>query len=108
MFAGARNGSPVGYRKTRNLFAAACETAGLEDVRLHDLRRSVATNLAAAGMNAFTLRDVIGHKTLAMSNRYVRTASDALTDAMERAAAMTASAMAGKGGEVVRLHRRNG
>ena len=108
VFAGARNGAPVGYRKTRILFAEACAAAGLEDVRLHDLRRSVATNLAAAGMNAFTLRDVLGHKTLAMSNRYVRTASDALTDAMERAASFAAGAMAGEGGEVVRLDRRHG
>ena len=107
VFAGARNGAPVGYRKTRIVFAAACEAAGLADVRLHDLRRSVATNLAAHGMNAFTLRDVLGHKTLAMSNRYVRTASDALTDAMERAASFAAGAMAGQSGYVVPMERRH-
>ena len=108
VFAGARNGAPVGYRKTRILFAEACAAAGLADVRLHDLRRSVATNLAAHGMNAFTLRDVLGHKTLAMSNRYVRTASDALADAMERAASFAAGAMAGGGGDVVRLREARG
>ena len=59
-------------------------------------------------MNAFTLRDVLGHKTLAMSNRYVRTASDALADAMERAASFAASAMAGGGGDVVRLREARG
>ena len=106
VFAGARNGAPVGYRKTRNLFAEACEAAGLADVRLHDLRRSVATNLAAHGMNAFTLRDVLGHKTLAMSNRYVRTASDALADAMERAASFAAGAMAGTNADVEPMERR--
>ena len=108
VFAGARNGAPVGYRKTRILFAEACAAAGLADVRLHDLRRSVATNLAAHGMNAFTLRDVLGHKTLTMSNRYVRTASDALADAMERAASFAAGAMAGGGGDVVRLREARG
>lgn len=103
VFAGARNGAPVTYKTTRDLFATACELAGLEDLRLHDLRRSVATNLAAAGVNAYTLRDVLGHATLAMSNRYVRGAGDALTEAMERAAAITSAAMDGKPGEVVRL-----
>ena len=49
VFAGARNGAPVTYKTTRDMFAAACEAAGLGDVRLHDLRRSVATNLAASG-----------------------------------------------------------
>ena len=107
VFAGARNGAPVTYKTVRDLFAAVCDGAGLEDVRLHDLRRSVATNLAAAGVNAYTLRDVLGHATLAMSNRYVRAAGDALTDATERAASMAAAAMAGEGGDVVPL-RRNG
>ena len=103
VFAGARNGAPVTYKTTRDLFAAACEAAGLADVRLHDLRRSVATNLAAAGVNAYTLRDVLGHATLTMSNRYVRAAGDALTDATERAAAIASAAMAGKGADVVGL-----
>ena len=108
VFAGARNAAPVGYRKVRTLFAESAAAAGLADVRLHDLRRSVATNLAAHGMNAFTLRDVLGHKTLAMSNRYVRTASDALAGAMEQAASFAAGAMAGTGGEVVPMGRRHG
>ena len=108
VFAGARNGAPVTYRTVRDLFAAACEAARLADVRLHDLRRSVATNLAAAGMNAYTLRDVLGHATLAMSNRYVRAAGDALADAMERAASHAAAAMNGKGGEVVPMGRSHG
>ena len=108
VFAGARNRAPVTYKTTRDLFAAACEAAGLEDVRLHDLRRSVATNLAASGVNAYTLRDVLGHATLAMSNRYVRAAGDALTEATERAASMAAAAMAGEGGEVVPMGRRHG
>ena len=102
VFAGARNGAPVTYKTTRDLFAAACEVAGLADVRLHDLRRTVATSLAASGTNAYTLRDVLGHSTLTMSNRYVRMTGDALTEAVERAAAMTAAAMAGKGGKVSR------
>ena len=107
VFAGGR-GAAVGYKLTRRVFAEACKRAGLADVRLHDLRRSVATNLAASGINAYTLRDVLGHSTLAMSNRYVRMAGDALTEATERAAAMTAAAMAGKGGEVVPMGRRHG
>ena len=107
VFAGGR-GAAVTYRTTRRVFAEACGMAGLEDVRLHDLRRSIATSLAASGVNAFTLRDVLGHATVTMSNRYVRAASVALTEATERAAAMTAAAMEGKSGEIVPMERRNG
>ena len=106
VFAGARNGAPVGYRKTRNLFAEACESAGLADVRLHDLRRSVATNLAARGMNAYTLRDVLGHATVAMSSRYVRTVRGALADAMNQAADFAAGAMGGTTADVKPMERR--
>ena len=87
----------MGYKRTRDVFAEAVRDAGLADVRLHDLRRSLATRLAGAGVNAYLLRDVLGHKTLAMSNRYVREASDALAEAHEKGAALT-SAMAGQAG----------
>ena len=107
VFAGGR-GAAVTYKTTRRVFAEACDRAGLCDVRLHDLRRSVATGLAASGLGVFAIRDVLGHSTLAMSNRYVRMAGDALTVATERAAALTAAAMAGQGGEVVPMGHRHG
>ena len=94
IFAGGRDVA-VTYKTTRRVFAEACERAGLKNTRLHDLRRSVATGLAASGVNAYTLRDMLGHSTLAMSNRYVRTASDGLAEATERAAALTSDAMTG-------------
>ena len=107
VFAGGR-GAAVGYKLARRVFADACERAGLADVRLHDLRRSVATNLAASGLGAFAIRDLLGHSSTAMANRYVRLAGDALTETAERAAAMTAAAMAGKTGEVVTMDDRHG
>ena len=78
------------YKAVRRVFTTACAVADLPDCRLHDLRRTIATTLAAAGTNAFTLRDVMGHRTLDMANRYVRMAGDALTDASELAATITA------------------
>lgn len=45
--------------------------ADLEDVRLHDLRHTVGTLASQAGANAFMVRDTLGHKTLAMTGRYV-------------------------------------
>ena len=45
--------------------------AGAPDLRLHDLRHGFATRGAALGANALILRDALGHKTLAMTGRYV-------------------------------------
>ncbi len=45
--------------------------ADLDDVRLHDLRHTVGTYAGQTGANAFMVRDKLGHKTLAMTGRYV-------------------------------------
>jgi integrase len=45
--------------------------AGLNDARLHDLRHTVGTYAGQTGANAFLVRDKLGHKTLAMTGRYV-------------------------------------
>ena len=52
------------YRTVRHHFGDAAKLAGLSDVRLHDLRRTVMTNAAAAGVGTHVLRDLLGHKTL--------------------------------------------
>src|SRR5262249_44962453 len=45
--------------------------AQIGDARLHDLRHTVGTYGGQAGFNAFLIRDLLGHKTLAMTGRYV-------------------------------------
>ncbi len=104
VFAGAR-GVAIGYRKVRIVFAEACEAAGLADVRLHDLRRSVATTAAAAGLPVFLLRDLLGHKSATMANRYARRAGSALQEAVDASSDRMAAMMAGKGGEVVSIRK---
>ncbi|MBU6296878.1 MAG: tyrosine-type recombinase/integrase [Alphaproteobacteria bacterium] len=50
--------------------------AKIENGRLHDLRHTAGTFAALAGANAFAVRDLLGHKTLAMTGRYVERAAD--------------------------------
>ena len=106
VFAGVR-GVALGYRKLRIVFAEACAAAGIPDCRLHDLRRSVATTAAANGMSVFLLRDLLGHKSATMANRYARRAGSALQDAVDANAERMAAMMAGKTAEVVPLRRRD-
>jgi integrase len=47
------------------------KAAGLETVRLHDLRHTVGTYAGQTGANAFLIRDMLRHKTLQMTDRYV-------------------------------------
>ena len=93
----------ITYKTTRAVFARAAKAAGLEDVRLHDLRRTVMTNAARAGVGTHVLRDLLGHKTTAMADRYVRAVGNPVRDAREQVGAAMAAMMEGKAGEVVPL-----
>ncbi|CEF49375.1 unnamed protein product [uncultured bacterium] len=44
--------------------------------RLHDLRHTAGTFAAMTGANAFAVRDLLGHRTLAMTGRYVERSPD--------------------------------
>ncbi len=85
------------YRTVRHHFGAAAKLAGLSDVRLHDLRRTVMTNAAAAGVGTHVLRDLLGHRTAAMAERYVRSVGSPVADAREAVGSAMAAAMAGEG-----------
>lgn len=65
--------------------------AGLEDVRLHDLRHTFGTWAGQTGANAFLVRDLLGHRTLEMTGRYVNRDVDPLRAMSETVAARLAS-----------------
>ena len=100
-------GAPVTYKHARNVFAKAAVTAGLTDVRVHDLRRTFATTAAGAGLSAFALKDLLGWKTTAMPERYVNLAGDAARQHRQAIGNAVAAMMDGKSADVVPL-RRNG
>lgn len=54
----------------RTAWERACGACGVEDARLHDLRRTAATNMDAAGISRERIKDCVGWKTDAMFARY--------------------------------------
>ena len=94
---------PLTYRTVRTHFAAAARLAGLTDVRLHDLRRTVMTHAAAAGVGTHVLRDLLGHKSTAMADRYVRQVGSPVADARRAIGAAMAAAMVRGGGPRLRI-----
>ena len=97
--------APITYRYAYVVFAEAARAAGLDDVRLHDLRRTVMTSAAAAGVGTHVLRDLLGHKTTAMADRYIRNIGNPVREAREQVGAAMAAMMKGEGGKVVPLRR---
>ncbi len=100
--------APVTYRHARTVFADAAKAAGLSDVRLHDLRRTVMTRAAASGIGVYVLRDLLGHKTTAMADRYIRALSDPVREARQRVGDEVAAMMEGKSAEVVPIRNERG
>ena len=99
----------VTYKSVHGAFGRAAKRAGLEDVRLHDLRRTLFTAAAASGVSAHVLRDLLGHRTATMADRYVRHAGTAVADTTESIGAAMEAALAGKSkGEVIPIRRRHG
>lgn len=93
-----RGDVPITYRWVRKVFLMAAERAGIEDVRIHDLRRGYMTNAAAAGVGAHVLRDLLGHKETRVADAYIRAVGDPVRRAREQVSDAVAAMMAGGSG----------
>lgn len=83
------------------------ERAGIEDLRLHDLRRTLGSSMAAAGVNTITTARTLGHKTLTMALRYQHLGTDPRRAAIEAGAgAILANAGVRETAEVIQLKPR--
>ena len=91
----SRDGSHVNYQTVRSVFRKAAGKAGVPDVRLHDLRRTVMTRAAMAGVGVHVLRDLLGHKTTAIADRYIRAVGNPVREARESVGGEIAAIMAG-------------
>jgi integrase len=66
------------------------------DVRLHDLRHTVGTYAGQSGANAFLVRDLLRHKNLAMTGRYVNRSDDPVRTLSDQVGERISAAMAGR------------
>lgn len=76
-----------------------CGRAGLENIRIHDLRRTLGSWMAAQGTSLPVIGKTLGHRSLQATEVYARLDSDAVSQAMEKATgAMLAAAEKNGGG----------
>ena len=69
-------GDPIGKVTVYDAFKKACNAAKIEDFRFHDLRHTFASHLVMAGVDLVTVKELLGHKTINMTNRYTHLAQD--------------------------------
>ena len=70
-------------KSVRHSFASACRRAGIEDFTPHDLRHTCAAWLVSAGVPLPEVRDLLGHSTIAMTERYAHLAPERVRAAVE-------------------------
>jgi len=71
------------YLDMKKGFKAACRRAGIEGLRFHDLRHTFATRLVAKGADIETIRDLLGHHSITVTQRYTHSSDERKRAAVE-------------------------
>jgi site-specific recombinase XerD len=73
-------------RETRKAFETAVAVAQLDDFRFHDLRHTFASHFVMRGGSLQSLKEILGHGSMAMTLRYAHLAPEHVRGEMERTA----------------------
>jgi integrase len=104
VFPGRLPGQPL--RDIHKTWAACCATAGIEGVRIHDLRHSYASILASAGLSLPIIGALLGHTQAATTHRYAHLFADPLLEATTRVSTLLEALAEDRKAEVTPLRKR--
>lgn len=82
VFASEKTGRALTHCKRG--FATALKTARIEDLHFHDLRHTAATRMAEMGAEPSTIKEILGHSDLRMTDRYTHAVERRKIEALER------------------------
>ncbi|HXX53063.1 MAG TPA: site-specific integrase [Thermodesulfovibrionales bacterium] len=61
---------PISASSARHAFDEAVKRAGIKNFHFHDLRHTFATRLVQAGVNLYTVKELMGHESIKTTERY--------------------------------------
>ncbi|NHJ32262.1 MAG: tyrosine-type recombinase/integrase [Asgard group archaeon] len=68
LFTNPETGKP--FKEVKTAFKAACRRAKISNLRFHDLRHTFASRLVEKGVDLITVKELLGHSTVKMTERY--------------------------------------
>jgi integrase/recombinase XerC len=80
-----QRGGRIDQRRLRQVVHDVAGAAGVDDVAPHALRHSVATHLLEGGSDLRSVQEVLGHASLATTQRYTHVTADRLRASFEQA-----------------------
>ena len=83
IFTNPATGKP--YTSLKTAWNTACRLAGIENLWIHDLRHTFGTRAADAGAPLAAIRDVMGHGSIRMTERYAHATDEGKRRAVEAA-----------------------
>jgi integrase len=95
-----RHGRP--FKSLSRTWIVARKYAGLDDVRLHDLRHSYASLAAGRGASLHMIGKLLGHKRVATTQRYAHLARDVVQSVNDELGAAMQAAIRKPRGKVVK------
>lgn len=78
------------FKTVRHSFESACRRAEILNLRFHDLRHTFSCRMIQKGCDIETLRDLLGHHSITVTQRYIHTNLDRKKLAVELLAAKKA------------------
>jgi len=67
----------------RTAYSNALKHAGLPYMRIHDLRHSVGTNMIRQNINAYKVKNLLGHSSFQVTEHYLHIVNNELREEME-------------------------
>jgi len=80
---GSKKITVFGIANPKTGFYAACRRARIHGLRFHDLRHTAASRLVMSGTDIETVRQILGHSSLSVTQKYVHSGLDQMRQAVE-------------------------